>query len=648
MKILVVADILGAITNGTSMAAYNLIDALKKRGHEVRVICGDKDKEGVPGYYVCPLFNFYFFNGYVEKNDVHPAKADMKIINQAMEGIDHVHIMLPFSIGNKVAKVANKRHIPVTAGFHMQAENFTSHFHFMKFRYVNKPLYKTIYRWMYRYVDAIHFPTKFIKDDFERAVGPVNGYVISNGVRDKFRPKEVKKDPNVFRILYSGRYSREKCPQLLIKAAKLSKYKDKIQLVLAGDGPLHKQVVKWCKDLPNPPILGRHEQDELVNLINSCDLYVHCAYAELESIACLESISCGLVPVINNTKRVATVNFALDERNLFKCNSPKDLAKKIDYWIEHPEEKAKQSAEYVKFTEKFEFEHCMDRMEKMMYEAKIIREYKTKHNLINRVIFYNDPANEDYACTKIDTNKIDGSFVYVHKSKGWRFTAKLLNALARPFVWLTIKFNRHIKVENRKAIKSLKKQGYFLYGNHTSKFDAMIPQAVIEKGKRTYIVSNRDAISIKGIRNLVMMMGALPVPSDYASSVNFVEAIEERINEKGVVAIYPEAHIWPFANVVRPFSDVSFSYPAKLGVPVVAFATYYRPRKKVKPLTHTPTMTIVISNPIYPDMSLSTKENAKYLRDQVFNFMEKVTSEHPMTDYINYIKAPERSAKFEK
>lgn len=654
MKILVVADVLGQKNNGTTMAAYNLIESLKKRGHEVRVLCGDIDKMNEPGYYVCPLMNFGVFNRYMDKNDVHPAKADEFIISKAMDGVDHVHIMLPFSVGNKAAKMANERGIPITAGFHMQAENLTSHFHLMKLKNLNPTVYRVIYRKMYRYADAIHFPTKFIKDDFEKAVGPTNGYVISNGVRKTFHKKQVERPDYLkdkFVILYTGRYSKEKMQKILIRAVQISKYKDKIQLVLAGDGPMRHKIEKWCEKLPNKPILGIHPQDELIDLINCCDLYVHCAYAELESIACLEALACGLVPVINKTKRVATVNFALSRKNLFQCNNPRSLARRIEYWIEHPEERAKKSKEYEEFTKQFEFEHCMDRMEQMIIEAKKIRDFKTEHHLNNRVISYNseNPLEEDFACTNIDTRKIDGSFVYVHKSKLWRFNAKLLHIFACPLVWLGIKFQRHIKVENRRALKKVKKTGYFLYGNHTSKLDAMIPQAVVVRNRRTYIISNRDSISIKGIRNLSMMMGALPVPDDYASSVNFVNAIEERIKEKGVVAIYPEAHIWPYSTVIRPFGDVSFTYPAKLNVPVVVMVTYYRPRhRKPKPLTRLPRMNIVVSEPFYPDQSLSVKENAEYLRNQVYGFMEKIMKEHPITDYMNYIPCVKDSAKYQK
>ena len=100
------------------------------------------------------------------------------------------------------------------------------------------------------------------------------------------------------------------------------------------------------KKLVNKPVFGLHKADDLVNIINYSDLYVHSAYAELESIACLEAIKCGLVPVINSTKRSATKNFAMSEHNLFKKNKVKDLVNKIEYWIEHPTEKEECAKKY--------------------------------------------------------------------------------------------------------------------------------------------------------------------------------------------------------------------------------------------------------------------------------------------------------------
>lgn len=93
--------------------------------------------------------------------------------------------------------------------------------------------------------------------------------------------------------------------------------------------------------------MGFYGQEELLRLLNSCDLYVHASDAEIEGISCMEALACGLVPVIANSPLSATPQFALDDRSLFQAGNAGDLADKIDYWIEHPEERAAQGRAYA-------------------------------------------------------------------------------------------------------------------------------------------------------------------------------------------------------------------------------------------------------------------------------------------------------------
>ena len=55
--------------------------------------------------------------------------------------------------------------------------------------------------------------------------------------------------------------------------------------------------------------------------------------------------------------------------NLFNYNDDEDLANKIDYWIEHPEEKRKRSNDYLNYAKQFDFETCMEKMEAMLKDA---------------------------------------------------------------------------------------------------------------------------------------------------------------------------------------------------------------------------------------------------------------------------------------
>ena len=372
MVICVVCDVLGRENNGTTIAAMNLIRSLRDRGHTVRVVCPDRDRRGQEGYYVVRTLNLGPLNNYVKKNGVVIACAEKKLLREALDGVDHLHILIPFSLGRAALRIARRKGISVTAGFHCQAENLTSHLFLKDNRLANFLTYKNFYRHCYRYVDGVHYPTQFIRETFEHYGGKTNAYVISNGVSKDFAPRSVTRPPELEGkqvVLFTGRYSKEKSHKVLIDAAAICRHADTLQLVFAGDGPLKDKLKKYAKKLKNPPIFRFFSREEMVNVINCADLYVHPAEIEIEAISCLEAISCGLVPVISNSPRSATRHFALDEKNLFACNDSRDLAEKIDWWLDHPAERAARAQAYLGYTRQFDFDSCMDRMEQMILET---------------------------------------------------------------------------------------------------------------------------------------------------------------------------------------------------------------------------------------------------------------------------------------
>lgn len=187
MIITIVCDVLGTANNGTTIAAMNLINSMRRKGHTVRVVCSDKSHQGERDFYIVPTYSLgRMLDGYVAKNGVALAKPDENIIKSAINGADVVHIMLPFALGSAAAKLASAMGIPITAGFHCQAENFTNHIFMMNVGLANKIAYSLFYKNLYKYCAAVHYPTQFICDVFEKEVGPTNHYIISNGVGSEF------------------------------------------------------------------------------------------------------------------------------------------------------------------------------------------------------------------------------------------------------------------------------------------------------------------------------------------------------------------------------------------------------------------------------------------------------------------------------
>lgn len=104
---------------------------------------------------------------------------------------------------------------------------------------------------------------------------------------------------------------------MLIEAAAKCRHAGEIQVILPGKGPLEKKYRHLAEKLPNPVVMGFYEPARLIEILHMADLYVHTSDAEIEAMSCMEAFACGLVPVIADSPRSATPQFALDERSLF-------------------------------------------------------------------------------------------------------------------------------------------------------------------------------------------------------------------------------------------------------------------------------------------------------------------------------------------
>ena len=131
----------------------------------------------------------------------------------------------------------------------------------------------------------------------------------------------------------------------------------------------------------------------------------------------------------------------------------------------------------------------------------------------------------------------------------------------------------------------------------------------------------------------------------YAAGVSgagkFKEAITRRIREKKAVAIYPEAHIWPYYTGIRPFKDVSMAYPCETGAPCFAVTNVYL-RRKI-PFFGRPRVLSVVKGPFYPGNDLPPKEARKKLRDEILAAMEETAAEYEQYEYVEYVFKPKNS-----
>ncbi len=251
-----------------------------------------------------------------------------------------------------------------------------------------------------------------------------------------------------------------------------------------------------------------------------------------------------------------------------------------------------------------------------------------------KVIFYENELTDEFSTAVIEPREIDENYTYCYKGAFKKFTHFFwYRIIATPIAYFYSKIKFGHKVVGRRAFRDFKNIGYFMYGNHTQDIgDAFMPH-IMNFPKTNYTVVHPNNVSMPILGKITPSLGALPLPDNLAAYRNFLSAVERRIAEGSAVIIYPEAHIWPYYVGIRPFTDTSFSYPAKLNSAVFCFTNTYQKRKFRK----SPKIVTYIDGPFYPDMMLSPKERKTDLRNRVYKTMLQ-RAENSNVEKIKYIK----------
>jgi len=250
-----------------------------------------------------------------------------------------------------------------------------------------------------------------------------------------------------------------------------------------------------------------------------------------------------------------------------------------------------------------------------------------------KIIYYEDELNDEFSTAKIKPIRIDEKYKYKHNVIWDSCSYIIQNVLSMPIKILYSKIKFRIQYIGKEKLRAYKKQGYFIYANHTQVFaDTFIP-SVGNYPKRNFLIVNPANVSIKYAKTLIEMLGAIPTPDTKTAMKNFLEVIREKINKKYSITIYPEAHIWPYYTKIRPFKDVSFKYPVEFTTPAFCMTNTYKAygKNKIKIVTY-------IDGPFFPDSSLlSKKEQQKDLRNKIYNCMIE-RSKNSNVEHIKYIK----------
>ncbi len=130
--------------------------------------------------------------------------------------------------------------------------------------------------------------------------------VIYNGISDLYRQTKQSRDANSKRVLFLGRLTSSKNPDILVRAmGELKRRNGHCQLVIAGpdwgEGHKLRDLAAELEIGDRVQLAGEIAEADKADFFASCDVFVHPSLQDIFSISVLEASSAGLPVVAFNT-----------------------------------------------------------------------------------------------------------------------------------------------------------------------------------------------------------------------------------------------------------------------------------------------------------------------------------------------------------
>lgn len=249
---------------------------------------------------------------------------------------------------------------------------------------------------------------------------------------------------------------------------------------------------------------------------------------------------------------------------------------------------------------------------------------------------YYSSFSDDFSQTACQDYVLPEQYRWVRSDWRSRLRSGIIYAAALAFSSVYCRLFLHVRIRGSRLLRQDKNSGIFLYGNHTQPIGDVFDPALACFPRRIYTLASPANLGIPVLGRLLPYLGALPIPGSIAGMKELSQALALRLEQKACIVVYPEAHVWEYCTQIRPFSDTSFKYPVKYGVPAYCMTAVYRKRL----LGRRPSCTLYIDGPFLPDASLPPRRQASELHRQIYACMV-ARSRQSNCSYIRYAPAAE-------
>lgn len=341
---------------------------LSKRGHEVKIITGrPRDVSGIDTthmMFVGKVTDFksptHTLASFTMSSD---AEADARAVEAEKFDVLHFHEPgLPL-IGKQILDRSTSVNV---ATFHAKLPDTV----------MSKTIAKVVTPYLRSILDDLDELTVGSESaaDYIRTLTDRPLHYIPNGVDlEMFKPVPRKAPGERKTILYIGRLEHRKGVKYLLRAfALLTRGRDDIDLIIAGDGPDREKLEFLAADLElkNVQFLGYIDHETKLRLLAEADLFCSPAiFGESFGLVLLEAMATGLVTVAGDNPGYAGV---MQDRGVISLVNPHDaadFARRLQLLLENEAVRESWRAWALEYVKRYDYRKIMLQYESQYEQA---------------------------------------------------------------------------------------------------------------------------------------------------------------------------------------------------------------------------------------------------------------------------------------
>jgi alpha-1,6-mannosyltransferase len=194
-----------------------------------------------------------------------------------------------------------------------------------------------------RSFDTIVCTTSWAAEEFRR-LGTSNLATVPLGVaHEEFPPRLDARRTDSVLLVMASRLSREKTPEIAVEAVReLVRRRVNVRLIVAGDGPMRRQLAARAAGLPIVWLGFVSDREELAALLRAADVALAPGPVETFGLAALEALACGTPAVVN--WRSALPEIIGSSAGRVAAGSGFTFADAVEALLAEPEEELRRAA----------------------------------------------------------------------------------------------------------------------------------------------------------------------------------------------------------------------------------------------------------------------------------------------------------------